>query len=44
MVGLAQTGDPIQAAQMGLVSASLVIEGYGALYALGAGKRKPRQD
>jgi ribokinase len=35
MVGLAQTGDPIQAAKMGLVSASLVIEGYGALYALG---------
>ena len=34
MVGLAQTGDPIRAAQMGLVSASLVIEGYGALYAL----------
>ena len=35
MVGLARTGDPIHAAQMGLVSASLVIEGYGALYALG---------
>ncbi|NKQ34946.1 MAG: carbohydrate kinase family protein [Chloroflexi bacterium] len=34
MVGLACTGDPLQAAQMGLVSASLVIEGYGALYAL----------
>ncbi len=35
MVGLARTGDSIRAAQMGLVSASLVIEGYGALYALG---------
>lgn len=35
MMGLAQTGDPIRATQMGLVSASLVIEGYGALYALG---------
>ena len=35
MVGLAQTADPLQAARMGLVSASLVIEGYGALYALG---------
>ncbi len=35
LAGLQQTGDPIRAAQMGLVSASLVIEGYGALYALG---------
>ncbi|MCA9928446.1 MAG: hypothetical protein KC419_08215, partial [Anaerolineales bacterium] len=35
MVGLASSGDPVQAAQMGVVSASLVIEGYGALYALG---------
>ncbi len=35
MVGLARIGDPIRAAQMGLVSASLVVEGYGALYALG---------
>jgi ribokinase len=34
MVGLAQMGDPAQAAAYGLVSASLVIEGYGALYAL----------
>ena len=34
MVGLARTGDPLQAAQYGAVSASLVIEGYGALYAL----------
>jgi sugar/nucleoside kinase (ribokinase family) len=35
MIGLTQTGDPVQAARMGIVSASLVIEGYGALYALG---------
>lgn len=35
MVGLAETGDPAQAARMGMVSASFVIEGYGALYALG---------
>jgi ribokinase len=34
MVGLAQTGDPTQAVGYGLVSASLVLEGYGALYAL----------
>lgn len=36
LVGLAQTQDPVQAAKMGLVSASFVIEGYGALYALAA--------
>jgi ribokinase len=40
MVGLARTADPIQAAQMGLVSASLIIEGYGALYALKISKEK----
>jgi len=40
MVGLAETADPIQAAQMGLVSASLVIEGYGAIYALEGDKGK----
>jgi ribokinase len=34
MVGLVQTRDPAQAVAYGLVSASLVIEGYGALYAL----------
>ncbi|RMG94830.1 MAG: carbohydrate kinase family protein [Chloroflexi bacterium] len=34
MVGLAQTGSPRQAAQMGLQSAARVLEGYGALYAL----------
>lgn len=34
MVGLATTGSPQDAARMGVVSASLVVEGYGALYAL----------
>ncbi len=34
MVGLAQNNDPIQAAHYGTISASLVVEGYGALYAL----------
>ncbi len=34
MVGLAITADPLQAAQMGLVSASRIIEGYGALHRL----------
>lgn len=33
-VGLAGTGDPVRAAQYGTVSASMVIEGYRALYAL----------
>lgn len=36
MVGLDQTGDPLEAALRGGVSASLVIEGTGALYALDA--------
>ena len=40
MVGLAGMADPIHAAQMGLVSASLIIEGYGALYALQVNKEK----
>ncbi len=34
LVGLAQTDDPIEAALRGTVSASIVIEGIGALYAL----------
>jgi sugar/nucleoside kinase (ribokinase family) len=34
MVGMALTSDPQQAIKYGLVSSSLVIEGYGALYAL----------
>ncbi|MCP4416722.1 MAG: carbohydrate kinase family protein [Chloroflexi bacterium] len=34
MIGLAQTGNPAKAIHYRLISASLVIEGYGALYAL----------
>ena len=37
-VGLAGTGDPVRAAQYGTVSASWIIEGYGALYALRFGR------
>ncbi len=33
MVGYAETGDPVEAALYGTVSASFVIEGFGALYA-----------
>ena len=32
-IGMAVTGDPFEAANYGLVSASVVIEGYGATYA-----------
>jgi ribokinase len=34
LVGLTRTGDPLEAAVRGCVSASLVVEGLGALYAL----------
>ena len=34
LVGLARSGDCYYAARQGLVSSSLVIEGYGATYAL----------
>jgi ribokinase len=34
LVGLDQTGDPLEAALRGCVTASLVVEGVGALYAL----------
>ncbi|MBP7690850.1 MAG: hypothetical protein KA764_02990 [Anaerolineales bacterium] len=34
LVGLAETDDPVEAALRGAVSASLVVEGTGALYAL----------
>ena len=34
LVGLDQTGDPLEAALRGCVAASLVVEGLGALYAL----------
>jgi ribokinase len=36
LVGLTTTGDPVEAALRGSVSASLALEGYGALYALDA--------
>lgn len=36
LVGLAETHDPVEAALRGAVSASLVLEGTGALYALDA--------
>jgi len=39
LVGLAQTHDPVEAALRGSVSASIVIEGSGALYAFGASPR-----
>jgi len=40
LVGLAHNkADPIQASQMGLVSASIAIEGYGALFALTANNK-----
>jgi ribokinase len=43
LVGLAQTGDPLEAALRGCVSASFVVEGLGALYALDhAGGRQSR--
>lgn len=35
LVGLAETGDPVEASLRGSVSASLTVEGTGALYALG---------
>lgn len=38
IAGLAGSGDSLAAAQMGLVSASMVIEGYGALDALKLGR------
>jgi ribokinase len=41
LVGLATTNDTIKAAEMGLVSASLVLEGYGALYALNESTSSP---
>jgi ribokinase len=34
LAGLALSGQPLLAAQMGLISASMIIEGYGVLFAL----------
>jgi len=42
-VGLVETGDPTRAALYGTVSASFVIEGYGALYAMRASRAKARE-
>lgn len=36
LAGLSQTDDPVEAALRGAISASIVVEGLGALYALGA--------
>ncbi len=46
LVGLAETEDPVEAALRGTVSASLVVEGVGALYALdsAAGLAQARLD
>lgn len=43
MVGLAHTQDPIQAAQMGLATASIIVEGYGTLYPLTQPPEKIKQ-
>jgi sugar/nucleoside kinase (ribokinase family) len=40
--GLARAGDPLYAARLGIIAASLVIEGYGALYALERGRAEAR--
>lgn len=40
LVGLAETGNAVRAALYGTVSASFVIEGYGALYALTANRKE----
>lgn len=39
IVGLAKMANPLQAARMGLVSASLVIEGYGVVFALESSRK-----
>ncbi|MFZ0545566.1 MAG: carbohydrate kinase family protein [Candidatus Promineifilaceae bacterium] len=41
LAGLFTTRDIVRSAEMGLVSASLVIEGYGALYALNQSSKAP---
>ena len=42
-VGLVETGNPTRAALYGTVSASFVIEGYGALYAMRASRAQARK-
>ncbi len=43
MVGLAETGDPLKAACYGAVSASFVIEGFGADYALNISREQAEE-
>lgn len=43
LAGLLRTGDPLEAALWGTVSASFVIEGYGAAYALGTATPEERE-
>ncbi len=43
-VGLAQSGDPVEAACYGTVSASFVVEGFGALHALEASTPRAIQE
>jgi sugar/nucleoside kinase (ribokinase family) len=43
LAGLAAGKETVQAAEMGLVSASLVLEGYGALYALHQPSEEPQR-
>lgn len=43
LAGLAVGKGPVQAAEMGLVSASIVLEGYGALYALSRPEAEPER-
>ncbi|MBK7920115.1 MAG: carbohydrate kinase family protein [Chloroflexi bacterium] len=43
MVGLATTHDPLLAAKMGMVSASFILEGYGALTALATSPTEARK-
>lgn len=43
LAGLSTTQDTIKAAEMGLISASIVLEGYGALYALTQPNEEPQR-
>ena len=40
LVGLIESGDPVEAARYGTVSASFVVEGFGSLYALQVTRRE----
>jgi len=39
LVGLVETGDPVEAACYGTISASFVVEGFGSLFALNVARR-----